>query len=168
MTRRQLVVAVLALTLARLTAYAAGQPSAAVADRAYVLGLAAAVLSTLVTAISRRTTPPGPTALDDAAQPDDEPNPRPVRLVALEDLAAFGADKAQGAHFHLRPYVRDLVAHRLRGRGIDLDTDPRVPGILGPVAWDLVRPDRPAPADGRRPGLDDASVRALTDALERL
>jgi hypothetical protein len=36
------------------------------------------------------------------------------------------------------------------------------------VCWDLVRPDRPAPPDGRRPGLDDASVRALTDLLERI
>jgi hypothetical protein len=165
---RQLLLAVLALTFARVTMYAMGQPSAAIADRAYVLGLGTAVLLTLLTVINRYTAQPGPTALDDAAHSADDARPRPVRLTALEDLAAFGADKEQGTHFHLRPYVRELVAHRLRGRGVDLDTDPRAPGILGPVVWELVRPDRPAPPDARRTGLSDASVRALTDVLERL
>jgi hypothetical protein len=168
MRRRQLIAVIALLTIGRLTAYGVGKPSAGIADRAYVLGVGAALLAALVSAIGRRTVQPQPTAFDDAARPRDDVPPRPVRLTALEDLAAFGADKAQGAHFHLRPYVRDLVAHRLRGAGIDLDTDPRAPALLGPVCWDLVRSDRPAPADGRRPGLDDATVRALTDLLERI
>ena len=168
MSRRQLLVAVILITFGRVTVFAMGKPSPAVADRAYVLALAAALLSALIAVIGRHATHPGPTLLDEAARPRDDTRPRPVRLTALEDLAAFGADKAQGTHFHLRPYLRQLVAHRLRGHGIELDTDPRVPGMLGEVVWDLVRPDRPAPADGRRSGLDDATVRTLTDVLERL
>lgn len=156
------------LTIARLTTYALGKPSAAVANRAYVLALGAVAAWLLLTVIRRRTTPLAAGTFDEACSSSATTPPRPARLAALEDLAAFGCDKAQGRHFHLRPYVREVVAERLAARGVDLDTDPGVPTLLGPETWELVRADVPPPDDPTRRGLTDAETRAITDCLERL
>ena len=170
MTRRarwRLAAAVVVLSVARIAASGAGAPTGP-ANRAYILALGAAFLHALLGVIDRHTTRPGPTVLDEVAGRVPPQPERPPRLTALEDLAAVGADNAQGTHHHLRPYLRETLRDRLRSRGIELDTDPRVPDLLGPQTWDLVRPDRPEPADGRDPGLTDAQVRAVTDILDRL
>lgn len=164
----RLVLVAAGVTIARATAYAVGKPSAALADRAYVLAIGAVAIYALLSLIDRHTSLPRRSALDDAARPPDDGLERPTRLAALEDLAAFAADKAQGVHFHLRPYVRDLFRDRLAAKGMRLDTDPGVPELVGPVAWELARPDRPPPSDGRDPGLTDEQLTALTDTLERM
>lgn len=166
-SRWRLGAVVLTLVIAWVTAYGAGAPHGPT-NRAAILALGATFLYALLTVIERHTTRPGPTALDEVTRPRPPRADRPTRLTALEDLAAVGADKAQGTHRHLRPYLRGLLRDRLRSRGIELDTDPRVPGLLGPETWDLVRPDRPAPADDRSRGLTTGQVQALTDALNRL
>lgn len=156
------------VTIARLTTYAIGKPSAAVANRAYVLALGALAAWVLLTLIGRHTSPLEPGEFDDACAPPSSAAPRPARLAALEDLAAFGSDKAQGRYFHLRPYVREVVAERLAARGRALDTDPAVPTLLGPETWELVRPDAMPPGDPTRRGLTDTEILAVIDCLERL
>lgn len=166
--RRRAVTLVVVLTLARLTAYGLGRPSAGVANRGYVFGLGAVAAYVLLTYIAAVTVAPQPTAFDELATVTTPPRERPTRLAALEDLAAFGADRAQGLHHHLRPYLRELVADRLALRRIDLDTDPRAPAALSPLGWELLRPDRPEPDHARGPGLTATEVAALTDLLEHL
>jgi hypothetical protein len=53
--------------------------------------------------------------------------------------------------------------------GIDLDRRPQAArALLGEDAWDLVRPDRPAPDDSHSPGVTLQQVRAAVDRLEAL
>lgn len=166
--RRRAIVLVVVLSAARLTVYAIGRPSAGVANRAYVLALGAVAAWILLSLTRRVTTAPHVTGFHDACRVTRDVHERPARLTALEDLAAFGADKAQGRHFHLRPHVRELTAQALAGRGIDLDSDPQAATLLGPQTWALVRPDVDRPADPRAPGLTPAEVQAITTTLEQL
>ena len=52
-------------------------------------------------------------------------------------------------HFRLRPVIAELAAELLSSRrGIDLERDPeRAHAVLGDDVWELVRPDRPQPAE---------------------
>jgi hypothetical protein len=89
---------------------------------------------------------------------------REERDVVLSQLNAF--------HYHVRvrPVLREYVAHRLRSRyGVDADAAPQRARELVPSrAWDVVRPDRRAPADrlARGPSIDEQ--RHVLDELETL
>ena len=78
---------------------------------------------------------------------------------------------ANAMHFHtrLRPVLREIAAHRLRSRyGVDLDAEPaRARELLASAAWDVVRPDRPTPADRLGRGPSPADVRRIVEELER-
>jgi hypothetical protein len=163
----RLALVVVGLSIARVSAEAAGA-NAGLVNRAYLFALGAAVLHALIGVIDRRTTRPARTAFDDAARPAVAAPERPARLLTLQDLATVGGNNAIGAHSHLRPYLRTLLRHTLAPRGIDLDTDPRAPELLGATTWELVRPDRPAPANARGCGLDDAALSDVTETLERI
>ncbi|MFL6138859.1 MAG: hypothetical protein ACJ74O_13820 [Frankiaceae bacterium] len=163
----RLVLVVIGLTLARVTADAAGA-HAGIVNRAYLFALGAALLNFLIGVVDRHATTPAATAFDNAATPTRVVTERPARLLSLQDLAAVGSGNAQGAHFHLRPHLRSALRDALATRGVDLDTDPRAPEMLGAVTWELVRPDRPPPADGRAAGLDDKALSAVTATLERI
>ena len=73
-------------------------------------------------------------------------------------------------HFRLRPTVTALAAELLSSRrGIDLDAEPeRARLVLGQDAWELVRPDRPAPPERHAPGIGEAELGAVVSALERI
>jgi hypothetical protein len=163
----RLVLVVAALTVGWVSARAAGA-HAGFANRAYVFALGTVALHALITLIDRHATQPAPTTFDDAARSSGAPVERPARLLTLCDLAAVGGGNAQGAHFHLRPYLRTLVRDVLASRGVDLDRDQEAAELLGGPTWDLVRPDRPAPADGRGPGLDEATLLAVAASLEQI
>jgi hypothetical protein len=93
--------------------------------------------------------------------PDDQ--------LARLQLVVDGALRDAGdLHLRLRPVLREIARQRLRRRRIDLDRDPRAPGLLGPEAWELVRPDRPRPAAGFAPGLEEAQLERILAALEEL
>jgi hypothetical protein len=85
-----------------------------------------------------------------------------VRELELSTYNAF--------HFHarLRPLLRDVAAHRLRSRyGVELDAEPvRARELVGAVAWDVVRPDRPPPSDRMAAGPTVAELRVVVDELE--
>jgi hypothetical protein len=163
----RLALVILGLSIARVSADAAGADTGLV-NRAYVFALGAVALHALIGVIDRRTTRPTRTAFDDAARPAALVPERPARLLTLQDLATVGGNNAIGAHSHLRPYLRTLLRDTLGTKGVALDTDPRAPELLGATTWELVRPDRPAPADGRGPGLTDAALSAVTETLERI
>ncbi len=73
-------------------------------------------------------------------------------------------------HFRLRPVLVDLAGDLLASRrGIDLERDPeRARAALGEPTWELVRPDRPEPADRNDPGIARPELDRVITALEHL
>jgi hypothetical protein len=105
--------------------------------------------------------------------PIDEPPPvrtdeLPKDLADLENLVAMGAESEFDLYFRLRPRLRRIAEARLRGHGIDLDASPEEAAeVLGPAAWDVLRPDRPRPDPTAR-ARSLPAITAVADALERL
>ena len=102
-----------------------------------------------------------------------EQPPRSQRVGQLESVAR-ALDLAEASSFDLhnvlRPIVREIAAARLARHGVSLDRQPeRARALLGAQAWELVRPDREAPA-GRsgRGGCSRDELRAIVDALEAI
>ncbi|HEY7604789.1 MAG TPA: hypothetical protein VH760_11060 [Gaiellaceae bacterium] len=127
------------------------------------LGLLLAVARTLGTLPRER-----PTRLD--ATPSGRPrDARPRELAKLEREVELSTETAFDAYYRLRPTVRRVAAARLRLRGIDLET-PSGPAaaLLGPEAWELVRPDRSRPRDHDAPGLPLERIERVVDAVEAL
>ena len=73
-------------------------------------------------------------------------------------------------HVRLRPILREIAAHRLWMRfGVDLDREEeRARELIGPNAWELVRPGRLPPNDRLAPGPASAELRIVVDELERI
>jgi hypothetical protein len=96
-----------------------------------------------------------------------QPGPtRPSELVRIEREITLGTTSAGHLHMRLLPLLRDAAAARL---GIDFELQPgRARAALGEESWEVLRPDRPAPADRNGPGLPLRRVRELVDSLERL
>jgi hypothetical protein len=95
---------------------------------------------------------------------------RPPALLTLERRVLLATETAFEVHYRLRPTLREIAAYRLSThRGLDLDHDlAAAEAALGPEAWELVRPDRPAPPDRLAKGKPLAELRAAVDALERI
>jgi hypothetical protein len=66
--------------------------------------------------------------------------------------------------------LREVAAHRLRARyGVELDAEPaRAHELVGAAAWELVRPDRPPPADRLSTGPTLGELRTVIDELEAI
>jgi hypothetical protein len=79
-----------------------------------------------------------------------ERSPPSQRVGQLESVARaldLAETSAFDLHNVLRPMVREIAAARLSRHGVSLDRQPeRARALLGPQAWELVRPDREAPA----------------------
>lgn len=97
-------------------------------------------------------------------RPPDTGQPVLVRDLDLAILSAFHL------HVRLRPLLREIAAHRLRANyGIDLDAEPaRARELVGPAAWEVVRPDRLPPDDRLAAGPPASYFRELVTELERL
>jgi hypothetical protein len=97
--------------------------------------------------------------------------PRRMSPVALPELdrlereLSLGTQSAFDFHVRLRPVLREIAEARLAARGRRLED---AEGLLGPEAWELVRPDRAAPRDRHAPGADPDAVRRFVDALEKI
>jgi hypothetical protein len=116
----------------------------------------------------------------------DGPGPEPVwwrrrwwrgppssgRVEGLEDLeraVEFSLTTAFDVHYRLRPHLVRVAAHRLAQRGVDMDAQPaRASELLGPEAWDLVRPDRPPPEHRNARGLELARLRRVVNRLDAI
>jgi hypothetical protein len=109
------------------------------------------------------------------ALPSAEPVPlqRPPRsqrfgqLESVADALDLAEVSSFDLHNTLRPIVREIAAARLARHGVSLDRQPeRAREVLGAQAWDLVRPDREAPARGSGRGCSRDDLRAIVDSLE--
>ena len=104
--------------------------------------------------------------------PVEQP-PRSQRVGQLESVAR-ALDLAEVSSFDLhnvlRPIVREVAAARLARHGVSLDRQPeRARALLGAQAWELVRPDREAPARGSgRGGCSRDELREIVGALEAI
>ena len=93
----------------------------------------------------------------------------PAQLVRLERIVRSSASSGQDAHNALRPVLVEIAEARLARRGLRLDRDAtEARRLLGPAAWELVRPDRPPPRDPDSPGIAARDLESILDALDAL
>ncbi len=98
-----------------------------------------------------------------------QPPDRLRQLEALEHATGFALATAFDVHYRLRPHLARIAAHRLASRGVRLEMQPvRARALLGDEAWELVRPDRPAPDNRGGSGLPAARLRRVVEALDGL
>lgn len=94
--------------------------------------------------------------------------PERVRpLEELEHAVEFSLGTAFDVHYRLRPHLVRIAAHRLAARGVNLDAQAdRARTLLGPDAWEVVRPDRPEPVDRNARGTDLVRLRRIVEQLD--
>ena len=97
-------------------------------------------------------------ALAERAQPDG----RLPELERTEREVTLATATAYDLHFRLLPHLREIAQCRLERSGKTSS-----PETLG-TWWELLRPDRPEPADRFAPGIKQAELRALVADLERM
>ncbi len=95
---------------------------------------------------------------------------QPVELLRMERELVLGVADAAHAHRRLLPLLRAAAAARLASRhGVELDRRPEAArALLGEAAWELLRPDRPEPADRHGPGVPHERVVGLIERVEAL
>jgi len=155
--RRQIAVSAAVATVAFVALAGARPISLETIAAGYALALAAIALAALTGAIresqqrnqsrfqqelSRQTVPPG----------------RPTELIRVSRDLMLASTSAGHAHERLRPLLYGIAEARSR--------HPRE--ALGEEAWELVRPDVPAPADRNGPGVPLRRIRQVVESLEHL
>lgn len=133
---------------------------------AYVLAVAAIVLAALTRVLASRSALDQPSRFEQLLARRPHEVTRPAELMRIEREITLGGSSLGHLHSRLLPLLRDAAAARV---GLDFERHPeRARRLLGDETWDLLRPDRPAPADRNAPGLALRRVRAVVDTLERL
>ena len=128
-------------------------------------GLGAAVCLVVLTV----RLPQGRAVFEPGLQPPVTTAVWPAQLVRLERMVRWSASSGQDVHNALRPVLVEIAEARLARRGLRLDRDAtEARRLLGPAAWELVRPDRPPPRDPDAPGVAARDLEAILDALEAL
>ena len=129
---------------------------------AYVLVVGALVMLALVTAtgeaLPRRARSDLERALDDRGAGTR----RLPELERMQREVTLAAASAYDFHYRLLPHLREIAEARLDRRGLRL-----APEHVGRW-WDVLRPDREAPAEHFGGGIAEADLRALVDDLERI
>jgi hypothetical protein len=113
--------------------------------------------------------PAGGGGLDNRKSVRSTLDTRPTQLARLERIVEWSGESGLSAHTRLRPVLVEIAEARLAQRGLGLDRDvEEAQRLLGPVVWDLVRPDRPAPRRRDTPGIPPRKLGEIVDALEAL
>jgi hypothetical protein len=159
----------LVVTAAAGIAALAGSGVNAIVLDVYLLCIGAVVLLALVRTTRAYAVAPRTSAFDSALAAMGKPQlesgePTLVRELELSTYNAF--------HFHarLRPLLRDIAAHRLRSHyGVELDAEAaRARELVGKEAWEVVRPERPPPADRMAAGPTLAELDVVVGEMEAL
>lgn len=126
---------------------------------AYVLALTAIALLTLTRmARTEEEWERATSDLEHALTPRNPVRTRPAELVRMERDITLSIANAGEFHARLRPLLFNIAAARVRSPGEALDAD----------TWELLRPDRPPPADRTAVGPSLRSITELADAVEAL
>ena len=135
----------------------------------YLLGVGGVLLLALVRTTREGGSPTDPSDFDRAVvelsrRPSDSGELTLVRDVKQATRSAFHL------HVRLRPTLQEIAAHRLWMRfGVDLGREQgRARELIGGNAWELVRPERPPPADRLARGTPLADLCVVVDELERI
>lgn len=94
----------------------------------------------------------------------------PMELLRMERELELGIASAGSAHHRLLPLLRSAAAARLASRhGAELDRRHEAArALLGEEVWELLRPDRPEPADRFGRGVPRERVTAVIERVESL
>ena len=114
------------------------------------LGLAAAVRATHGASPDVHE----PSLVDELADPLDVLPAAAAELERLEREVYLSIGSSFYLHHRLRPLLREIASNRLLVRhGVDLDRRPdEAAKLVGPQAWEWLRPDRAEPRDRWAPG----------------
>jgi hypothetical protein len=157
--RRVLILVAAACVVATVLGVVFGQGKTVALAAALALAAAIAAATALQLRPAQRQQPP-PRARDDEM---------PLRLRQIVDDLREAEQSELGVDRSLRPLLVPIVAARLGRRGIDMT---RAPGtaqqLLGDRLWEIVRPDRPSPANRVGPGLASNELREAIERLEQL
>jgi hypothetical protein len=136
----------------------------------YVLVLAAIALAALTRIARSASDIPQQSAFDAALRVRTVDPMRPPELVRAEREITLGTSSAGHLHQRLLPLLREAAAARLSaGHNIEFDERPEAArALLGDAAWELLRPDRPAPDDRNGPGISMRRLRDVVSTLEKL
>jgi hypothetical protein len=126
-----------------------------------VVGVVATVIAiaALAARLPSRRPPP-------ATPPPPPSRTTPSQLLRIERIVQRAGESGLSAHEQLRPLLVEIARARLGRRGLRLDAD-GVAALLGPEAWELVRPDRPAP-DRRGAAVTERELERVLARLEAL
>jgi hypothetical protein len=113
--------------------------------------------------------PAGRSVFEPGLRPRVKTDLWPAQLVRLDRIVEWSRSSAPEAHTRLRPVLVEIAEVRLARHGVRLERDvTEARRLLGPTAWELVRPDRPAPRDRDEPGMAPADLEEVLHALEAL
>lgn len=134
-----------------------------------ILILAGAVGAGVCLALLVVQLPAGPPVFEQGLRSRVSTQLWPAQLVRLERIVERSASSGLDAHTRLRPVLVEIAEARLTRRGVSLDRDAeKAERLLGPAAWELVRPDRPAPQNREARGIRPRELDEILDALEAL
>ena len=116
------------------------------------------------------TFPTGDSSFDASLVGQERHAQRPAAVGRVEREVLMAISSAYDLHRRFRPLVLSLARELLSSRrGIDLAREPdRARAVLGEDTWELVRPDRPAPAERSEPGIDAERLGRVVASLEAL
>jgi hypothetical protein len=141
---------------------------ASLAVEAFVLFVGAIGMALIVRATARLF-PPQTASRIERPRRQRRKDKRLAELVRIERELEMATQSAFDTHYRLRPLLRELAETRLARRGVHLDgPDGRAEELLGPDAWELVRPDQIRPAEHHAAGVRLATVDRAVTALEDL
>ena len=88
----------------------------------------------------------------------------------MERELVLGSADADHAQRRLLPLMRTAAAARIAARhGFELERRPDAArALLGDDVWELLRPDRPEPADRHGRGVPEAQIAAAIARIEAL
>ena len=135
--------------------------------RIYALVLCATAIVLVLLALRRAY--PDETPLREPAAPTRGRVP-PAGLGRIEHEVALSAMGAFDLHFRLVPRLRSLAAALLTSRrNVSFEATPdSARAILGEEAWELVRPQRPAPPERLGQGMPPGELARIVEALEAI
>ena len=138
--------------------------------RVYWLVLAAYALALLVGLVRATHPMPRSSPFDLGLRRGQRSQRSVAELEQLQREVILATSTAFDVHLRLRPRLRGIAAYLLASRrGVELDSKPELAReLLGERTWELVRPDRPAPAERHAPGLQRAELHDIVGVLERL